>query len=230
MKDGLIERIRSAGYWRVNIRPNILPSVALTFKECREIVEKSNVSLRGWSYPHVKLRNDDYHGYGQDKEYFENWTDWNIHLEFWRMFKSGQFLHYRNLWEDWEKPESGRRPPEKPISVVGAIYTLSEITEFASRLARQNIYTSGFSLFVTLGHAKDRELWVDEIRRSPFFEPKRSGTEMIELKRSFSATEVPILAADTALAMLLEFFDYFGWNPKEDQIRIDQDRLYNRQL
>src|SRR5690349_1351560 len=101
MKDGLIEKIQSKAYWRINFRPLVLPETMLSLPQCNDLVDKCHVELRGWDYPHMSRRRDVDSDYGPAGKYYEHWIDWDQHIEFWRMFRSSQYLHYRALWEDW---------------------------------------------------------------------------------------------------------------------------------
>ena len=58
------------------------------------------LELRGWEYPAI-LRGAPDVVRERTQQYFELSNDWQNHIEFWRMYKSGQFLHYLALREDW---------------------------------------------------------------------------------------------------------------------------------
>ena len=97
MKDGLIEKIKSRGYWRVNFQP-ITAVVRLdSIQKCKEIIEKNNVNLRGWDFPHIPSRNDETTGFAPAGNYYEGWTDWSNYKEFWRMYMFdlfGNFMYF----------------------------------------------------------------------------------------------------------------------------------------
>ncbi|RFB92715.1 hypothetical protein B5K11_15780 [Rhizobium leguminosarum bv. trifolii] len=144
------------------------------------------------------------------------------------MYRSGQFLHYRALWEDLSD-EGKNRPAGPALSVLGAVYTVTEVAEFLSRLYNGGLYKDGASINVTLGKSADRQLWISEFDRMPFYDEKRTNAEELVIERSFHAAELEGQAAAVSLSILLELFDHFGWNPDPSLLQRDQERLYKRQ-
>jgi len=108
MKDKLIERIRAVGHWRINLRPLRPLDERLSFRQCQEVVEQNRVSIRGWDYPHISYRQDEQGALERGDQFVESWCDWNEQLEFWRMYRSGQFLSYNALSEDFLHGVQGR--------------------------------------------------------------------------------------------------------------------------
>src|ERR1700752_3656587 len=158
MKPELVEKIRSRGYWRTNFEP-LVAKQKLRLGECRDIVEKNSVGLRGWNYPHYPRRIADDSGLEPGANYYEGWIDWWSHLEFWRMYESGQFLHYVALVEDWQEKDGWmdsreqRIEPKTVIGITGSIvYELTEIYEFLSRLAAAGVYDEGVRTNVSLNN------------------------------------------------------------------------------
>src|SRR5690349_8899477 len=84
-------------HWRVTYRPHeyreeLIPTLAA----CFELVEATKLSLRGWDFPHV----------GRKEEQLlraRNWvgsqTEFSTHIEYWRLYQSGQFLHLHAVRE-----------------------------------------------------------------------------------------------------------------------------------
>jgi hypothetical protein len=227
VKEGLAETIRAAGHWRINIRPLQPIEPTLTMNECHERVAKANVSLRGWDYPHIQ-RNPEHGGAANAGDYAENWCEWGHHVEFWRMYRSAQFLHYRTLWEDLSD-EGQNRPDGRALSVLGAIYTVTEVAEFLSRLHNGGLYETGAWLSVTLGNAADRKLWISESNRMPFYDDKSTAAAQIVVERTLTSADLQGQAGAISLSILAELFDHFGWNPDTSLIQGDQERFYKRQ-
>lgn len=226
MKEGLLEKIQGAGHWRILIRPITPLDEKLSIARCREAVSKANVELRGWDYPHVLFRNDESGGYSNADGYFEHWTDWLSHIEFWRMFQSGQFLHYRGMWEEWD--EFNNMPAKPFLSIEGAIYLFTEVAEFAARLTGYADMKDGVSISIGAHQTAGRRLWVGR-NRIQFWEPKETAAASISIVKNLT-TDGSTSPAQISLEMIKEFFDRFGWNPEDDQVRRDQDRLLKRQL
>ena len=223
MPEGLLEKIRAVGFVRVVIRPTVAPE-SLTAVTAREIVRKASVSLRGWDYPHIASRNDEHGGYENNAEYAQDWCDWYHHVEFWRMYKSGQFLHYKALREDLSKEGN---VPSGPVLAVGSfMYTVTEVTEFAHRLRAAGLYKEGATIQITLGKSRGRKLWVEDPMRMDFSFPMVTSSDSITVERSLRASDLLLGdPKDISLPMIAEFLDAFGWTPSADLISSTQTEL-----
>ena len=96
MTPELLEKIKSRGYWRINLQPLVKAEKLPSIDRCQEIVEQNAVKLRGWEYPAILQGAPDVQR-TRTQTYFELANDWQNHIEFWRMYRSGQFLHYLAL-------------------------------------------------------------------------------------------------------------------------------------
>ena len=226
MKEGLIERIRELGYWRVNFRPISLPKILLTLGQSRDAVQRSAVSLRGWDFPHISHRSDDEGGYENFGEYVENWTEWYGFKEFWRMYKSSQFLSFIALREDTMLEEHGN--PTVPIlNSIGTLYSITEYFEFASRLSQHSLYEMGVIVELRLVNTKNRRLVAGQ-NRMPFFDSMMTQANEIRLERRIDPEGLVSGYREIAVSAALELFDHFGWNPAESQIAAEQDKFLRR--
>ena len=230
MKENFINKIKLRGYWRINFQPMDDNPKFDTFTEIKESVEKSLVRLRGWDYPHLPQSASEDTGTEPCGEYFQGWVDWANHKEFWRMYKSGQFLHYLALREDWldeDSWHSGLAEKIKPgtkLGVIGSVvYQITEIFEFLSRLGTTGIYNKGINVSISLGNIKNRELWVESDNRAPFLFPYKTGAEKITINRKLSKDEILFNHQDIATNIILEVFDNFLWNPTKEMIKKEQD-------
>lgn len=227
MKDGLVERIRSLGHWRVVTRPLTPLAERLSFRECEELVERNRVSLRGWDYPHISRRQDDQGAIGRGDNYVESWCDWQHSLEFWRMHRSGQFLSYSVL--QGEIDAAAEQAGARWLNVVDAIYTVSEFAEFAHRLAHAGIYRDGYLFDLSLRNTAGRRLEAGR-GRMPFWDDQHTTADTIQIERRVSPDAIEAGSIPLSLDVLLELFDAFGWNPDPNQIRADQEAFYRREF
>lgn len=225
MKGGLLERIQKLGHWRVVIRPNSPIGDLLQFQQCLSIVQENRVSIRGWDYPHLSSRQDESGGCGRGENYYESWCDWDSFLEFWRMFQSGQFLSYNAVHSDVGSFKS----ESKILDISDAIYTVTEFAEFSHRLARQGLYSRGYSISVSLRNTAGRSLSVGQ-NRMPFCDKKDTAADNLEVTRVIDGKNTMSPAADLARDILLSLFDAFGWNPDPNQIQKEQEAFYRREF
>ncbi|SRR5216683_502378 len=237
MKVGQLDRIRSRGYWRINFQPRLLVETKSSLSECRDIVERNAVSLRGWQYPYVPVKQDDQQGSLPSGEFFEAWIDWWNHIEYWRSYRSRQFLHYIALREDWfaesdwDKELAKKILPGRAIGTARTIWQITEIFEFLSRLGRNDVYPSGAIVSLTLENTEGRQLWVDDPQRMPFLDEKKTGAARIEIKRELLPSEFSVQGAEIARSVIVELFDHFDWTGiSQENIRTQQEQLLSGRI
>ena len=122
--------------------------------DCRDAIAASAVLLRGWDYPHVPIRNDEFHCQAPVQDGWEGIVDWDRHRELWRLTRSGQFIHYLALWEDLAPEFRGQRV----LGASGVVYSLLEFVEFSRRLTGAASYGTSIDLEIDLVGVKSREL------------------------------------------------------------------------
>jgi len=224
MPDDFVDLIKSTGYTRVVIRPTDKPE-ELTVSAARDLVQKSSVSLRGWDYPHISHRNDANGGSETFSTFAQDWCNWQHHREFWRMYKSGQFLHYKALREDLQ--DDDRKPTGLVFAISSFSYTATEVMEFAYRLFRHGLYQHGADVQLTIGRSRGRQLWVDDPMRMGFSTPRVTSSETIEVARTLTRSDFETTTPSApALSMILEVFEAFGWQASPEQISRTQKELY----
>jgi len=137
-----LAKIKSRGYWQIIIRPITFQKGHISdLSNGLKIIEKCKMSLRGWDYPHMSYEEPAYCGI----DYLESIVDWSIHKELWRFYDSGQFVHFRGFKEDWLEEshfDSSQYACSSRTAFDGidAIYTMTEIYQFANRLANEQIF------------------------------------------------------------------------------------------
>jgi hypothetical protein len=238
MKKESFEKLQSRGYWRINFQPLVDEMKLKSLGDCRDIIEKNNVSLRGWNYPHFPRRVGDDAGLEPANNHYEGWIDWCNHKEFWRMYQSGQYLHYLALREDWAElngwgivPNQNVTKPREKLSIVGTIYEITEIFQFLSNLAQEGIYDEGVRVFISLHNTQDRKLFMEDPMRGPLWDDYKTNLEKIEFTNQYTKGALITKSQELAQEVILYFFDRFGWHkPPVEAIKQDQDNLLNRKF
>ena len=238
MTKPVLDKIKSRGYWRINFEPLVYEQKLKTLGECRDIVEKNQVVLRGWNYPHFPRRTGNDTGLEAGDKFYEGWIDWFNHIELWRMYQSGQFLHYFGLREDWAEsdgwgiaPNSGIKTGEV-LNIIGEVtYEFTEIFEFLSRLTQKGIYNEGVQISITLNNTKGRKLVLMDANRGPLYEEYKTALDKIEFTKKYTKDEVLTNPRELALDAILYIFDRFSWHsPPVEVIKKDQENLLNRKI
>lgn len=211
----IVRKIQSRGHFRVNFRPTHIRPGRYTIAECHDLVLEKKVSLRGWDYPHFpSKKNAENTGHQPGSSYYEGWVDWAQYKEFWRMYQSGQFVHYASLREDWPEDSLWKSArdikPGTELNVVGSMfYSLGEVFAFYRRMTQDGPCASGAVVAISLRNTAHRVLRMDDgIERAPLASEYRCSLPSID----FSATiaphdDVAVIATGAAT----HFAHRFGW-------------------
>ncbi len=231
----LIKDIKSRGYWRVEFHATEYRAEILKPAAMHELLSNATVSLRGWPYPYYQAHETAYNG-----QWLEGKVAWENYREYWRLYESGQWIHYARLRGAGAAREEVFKgltplPPQHAgyVHVRGDIlFTLTEIFHFAVGLAQSGVLDPTAFLSVQLHNTKDYMLFESFDRFFPHEYVNQWDTP-IPFEQSLPASEVSAIADKIALDMAMKVFSVFGWIPAEAAIRNlveDQKKLIERRL
>lgn len=236
-----LNKIKSHGYWRINFYPQI-PNITVIGKigDGKEIVRNASIELRGWDYPHFPTQTRDHQDIYVVGDKLEAWIDWERHKEIWRLYQSGQFIHFFGLREDWTAEDSWipedhphkKLAPGSILEVIGTIYSLTEIFLFLKNLVETGLYDDGVVVEISLRNTKGRDLTVSDPMRAPLFgEYKCRGVDIDLPKKVFTKDAVLNDYLELALDATVDLFQQFNWsNPPIAVIKEDQKKLIERRI
>ncbi len=228
------------GYWEIVLRPTKYPETKLTHDDLREILEASQVTQRGWYYPHIS-KSTKFGDYYNTNDGVEAWVHWAAYVEIFRFYKSGQFVHYMGCWEDRENdhppmftewnPNLQQPPPEQPfLEPISALYTLTEILLFASRLASKNVFGKQVYISIKLHNTLHRILKTVDLRRSGFHY-RECHSENIELEPiTISTKDLELEHDKLAIDKTIELLTLFNFTSEHlrSSLEKDQKNFHNR--
>lgn len=233
--EGLLEKIKSRGHWFVNIRPLKFKKERITsLNECKKLVKDCAVSLRGWDFPHHSSRYEPLSGLN----WVESLTDWEEFKELWRIYQSGQFIHFSGCMEDWlgeaktlfGTPRKWKYTPGSVLSVLNTLFRVTEIYEFASRLANRKIFDEGLYLNIELNRMKNRRLIMLDRRRF-LFRDYPCTIDHLPHSNTISIEDILGKAHNLALDHTIWIFERFNWDsPPRNVLEEDQKKLLERRL
>ncbi len=219
-----LSEIRSGPHWEVVIHPAKFEDARIpSLRECLEAVEQSTVALRGWPYPYVNP---------ETMEWGEDWIassvdfSWGpvLHREHWRLYQSGQFVHRFAFWEDndpgYDHPHGG----SGTLHAMGALYTFTEIFEFAARLMAAGALDAAPVVKVAMQHIEGRSV----VRGVPGILPSECRATADTLEHEWQLTGPGIYgeAAQRAREATLWFFERFGRDDfSEESLKREQDEF-----
>jgi hypothetical protein len=213
--------LESQGHVQLISYPTTYAQRIATVSETRAIVEKSEVSLRGWNFPHTSRQDTSAFADGT-----ESVTAWSRYREGYRIHRSGLFVWKRVFWEDVEekRSESGKRL----LSFVSLIWSFTEYLLFLARLYETVAADATIHIQITLYGCKDRELasfeplvdlWPGKVSREDTI-PQVQDVQVVELRAAHQ---------DIAGRMAKHVFQVFNWDDVADEtIKQWQAKLLKR--
>lgn len=233
VQNKILEKLKSRGYFRIELRPTKFTKDTFTLTECKEIIEKNQVRLRGWYFPHIGKTNGDF--YNAD-DHIVGFVDTSRHYDIFKMFRSGQFVYYLNFWEDWiqhepygynvEFREGVIRPNVK--EVIMTLYTITEIFLFASRLASSNFPDKTMHVSIELKNCENRALILDQFGRS-LHDTYTCKIPEFKIEKDIPLENIMTDYASLALDTTFKIFEQFNWDKitpeTKDVFKTDQDKI-----
>lgn len=232
----LLKEIRSRGYWRIEVRSteyqnSRLPNCAAM----HDLMNSATVSLRGWPYPYFRADEAVYNG-----KWLEGRVSWDRYREYWRLYESGQWLHYLGLHGAWVTREGlfegmSPLPPQHAgyVHVRGEIlFTLTEIFRFAVGLAQGGILSPTAFISIQLHNTHDYMLY-ESFERFFTYNYVNTTDRPIEQQYTLPVSELSAVADQMAFNLAIKVFSVFGWVPQDAAIRTlaeDQKKLIERRL
>lgn len=162
----VMETVRERGHWEIRIRPAAYPNTPHDLTALENALQKSRVEYRGLSYPYISRQHGEL--YRLDG-CIESWFRWAEFAGVLRLYASGQFVHHMAMSEDllddfrftiaWDALRRTPPPPTRPfLYPVSALYYLTEVYLFASKIAREGILGDNIVIETTLHGQKGRTL------------------------------------------------------------------------
>jgi hypothetical protein len=227
----LLNKIKSRGYWTVQIRPadfkeRRVPRIG----ELEEILRRCQVSRRGWNFPHlfrepVALTKDGSIGLEVKFEHI---------LEVWRFAQSGLFVHVSGFMDDWRDESSFWKTdtawqPFTQLGVLGILARSQEVFQFAASLSLT--VAGGPEMVVSneLVHLSKRSLVMDSPQRLPFLgRPYTAAIDQFERTTSVNTLQLQTDHRQLALDFAKELFDFFALNISTENLNSLADEALPR--
>lgn len=213
---GVVEKIRSRGYWETSIRPEPYIKDRVAYEALDDLLLKATVRLRGWPVPYI---------HPGEYERGEHWIGAEVDAsavdlyEAWRFFESGQFNHLRVIAADWGTDERRTRVPENfeaVIEVWEILYYLTEVFELATRLSLTDAGDNEMTVSVTLSGLKNRALVMGypHYQVAGFMVPYKTNAAQLSRSETIERDQLVGETRELAVEWARHFFVRFGWDPE----------------
>lgn len=215
----VLDELKSRGHWRVTIRPTAyIADRVRELGQLERIMEAAHVRIRGWDYPHTRQQ-----GPVRGKDWVGSEDTFGHHMDLWRLYQSGQFVHYRAMGDDW-RDVSGLWPAPEGWEVgtgMGwgdAAYQYVEIFEFAARLALSSAGAERMTVRTEVSGIKGRTL-INDSRGGWIDWRHTSNISSYEQQTELSREELVAQARRLGLSAARALFERFGWDVSEEVLR-----------
>ena len=229
----VIQKINNLGHIKFVFEPNIYKKDLIEKKDLQNILEKTKISLRGWSFPHIPPYNTE----NDRAPYFtsngiEFFIDSNMYKEIFRFYKSGQFVGKFILLEDIiDKINNTEVKPGKYLDFLSLIYKITEIVLFIKNIV-ENIGVDGGLIKLEINNTKNREL--ESIFNSmilPFNSNYICYMNQIKVEYKFEKEQILNDALLVSRILIKSIFNDFNWkNYSEEMIVNHQENLIKHRL
>ncbi len=237
-KQDAITKIKSYGYWEFSLLPlNYRQNRFRFVSELREIMRNNFVyshKKRGWPFAL-------YHPYeikDYDNHISLNYTTNNL-IEEWKLFRSGQFIYHRTMWEDINREylEVGKQPvsissqEKSPVDLYleykYSIQLISEALLFFRRITKKYYSNEDLQIAIILHKCEGRQLFhykEDKDMNRTY----RSLSPNIEFSEDFTYNKIQEDYDKIAKDILKYIFECFQWTQDftENTIISIQNELY----
>lgn len=239
--DEFVERIKNGPHWRLLIQPQPYVQGRLPLEELLPTIGRATVRFRGWDFPHLDRNGRPAMG----SNYVAAGNDFMGHLEYWRMYMSGQFLYLSGVRESTEpgwKDKLVRTARFRILvgedfdwtkvpgffEVVNFIYVVTEFFEFASRVSQGLPQMESAKLTIGLHNIEGYVLTVDDFRRE-LHGYYAADESTLENSWDIRLSDLVGSSGDLVLEAIRWFFVRFGWTqPNMEAIKRDIQDLTQR--
>lgn len=224
LKENIGNDIKKYGCWEVVSYPSEYNAnrISETLK-IKELVEKSEVNLLGWNFPHTDLKSNASNFLNGRQSY----TIWNEFIEGYRAYRSGFFLWQRALVEDTKGFNINGQ------SVLDFIRTIRYLTEFFLFFKRYyaELPINNLQIKISIYNIKDRQIAtlnpVLDIRENYYI----SRVPEVTIEEDIVAIDLKIKFKEIAGKIIKKIFSVFNADDIPDSVINDwQDKILNKKL
>ena len=216
--------LENKGFWQLRARPDLyrrdrIPDKLTLWKALTE----SQVSLRGWSFPHTDREKQSNFNNGRQSHTNQS-VFGKAYIEAFRAYQSGLFV-WRGAYR--ENSPSFTNQYGKALSFVNVIYEITEMFIFMKRYYERIAPGAIVLVSIEMNDINARAL-VATNDEAPF-DPPISQVPDLRIEESYMVDALRTSAEELAIKIVQNIFEIFNWNnPDPNMIRGWQQRLLSR--
>jgi pyrimidine deaminase RibD-like protein len=217
---GITKRLWQRPHWRILIRPaEFMEAQFRDASSIRHFLQHAAVQTRNWDYPCVKPASIEPDEQGAYVAGELDLTETKPGLcERWVLFRSGQFVHNRAIQE--------LPGYENELHYLEVLRLMSEVFEFAKRMAKEGILSPKAVVKVSLRKASGLGLLVPdsfEVGKGSARWCKQDAIDDLEMVAA--PADLETRSYDLALDAALYVYKKFGWSPDRSFLAEKQPRF-----
>ena len=206
LSENIGEELKKYGHWAIYAYPTeYVPNRISDQRIIKELIEKTEVDLRGWNFPHTDVQDTINFTRGR-----QSYTIWDRFIEGYRAYKSSLFVCKKAFWEDVQGYTSN--DDRLILSIPNLIWSITEFFLFFKRYYEEIAQNCDLSVKLVLNQTKNRKLGYldhrDVFLRGSFIAKENSicieePIKVVELRASFK---------EIANSVILQIFRVFNCN------------------
>lgn len=208
--------INSLDSWHVEVFPKEFDEDRTLATRLKEIRRESVVRLRGWDFPHIDVADG-----ANFEDGIQSVTHALRHNEAHRFYRSGLFAFRSRPHEDSEDRFIGT------LSLVSAIYSMTEYFLFASRYASLLMDSGDVIVQVGVSGLSNRALVAGQ---EMFHHEYRTKAAQFSRSYEVSLEELRSSNLDLASDATIRLFDVYGFDAAPEFINYWQEKLISRRF
>jgi schlafen family protein len=222
----LSKDVLDRGYWELTALPiGYVKERVASLGELGRALGDSEVSMRGWNFPHTDREGAYNFSCGRQSS-----TIWNRYKEAYRAYLSGLFMWRSAFWED--SPEFGSfGPPGSILSFVNIIFQITEFFVFISRYYAKIAESASVSVIVRLTKTSGRHLVSMGPMHGELHGEYVCKLDEIKISGDYSVSRLRASYEEIARYVIRRVFEIFQWTSVTDEIIQQRQRqLIERRL
>ena len=179
------------------------------------LLDKSIVSLRGWSFPHAQ-NNSDHGGKSNFSNGVQSFTDWEGYLEGFRVYLSGLFVWKGKFLEETDRYK--KRTGKILLEFVHCIWSVTEFFLFLKRFYEQVESADDLYISISLYGCNNRKLTSTDFGVPLWDNYTCMQEEPIVVEQNIKLVELKASYKEIAARVIKQIFLIFNWYSVSDAI------------
>jgi len=218
------QELTNLGSWALTVYPaEYNPKRISDHQRIKELIQKSEVQLRGWNFPHTDTKGN-VSNFTRGRQ---SYTVGDRHTEGYRAYQSGLFVWKSPFWEDKQGHSENGRPV---LSFVNVIWSLTEFMIFLRRYYEQISPDGSIHLQIVMNGTKNRELVALGGEALPIY-GFVAQENPIFIQEDIQVVELKAAYKEIATNIIKQIFAIFNWEDA-DPVMIEnwQTKLIERKF